>query len=160
MRKLLVESPTTLVEWDVFMPRAKAKILCVDAHLQDLLQRKALLEQNDYEVVGATGWEESLQLFLDHTIHAVILEYQLPGMGGDAVAAMMKRLKPHIPILLLAAFGPLPGKKLRAVDAFVCKSEGSRRLISALQALLEKRSKPFFQRWLEHWKSRNPAVQQ
>ena len=142
------------------MTRAKATILCVDDHLKDLLQRKALLEQNDYEVVGSTGWEESLQLFLDHTVHAVILEYQLPGMNGDAVAAMMKRLKPHIPILLLSAYGPLPEKKLRAVDGFLCKSEGSRRLVSALQALLEERSKPFFHRWLQHWKNRNPAVQQ
>lgn len=141
------------------MARVKATILCVDDHWKDLIERKALLEQNNFAVVQATAWEESLQLFLDNKVHAVVLEYQLSGMTGDAVAAMMKRLKPHIPILLLSAYGPLPEKKLRAVDAFLCKSEGSRRLVSALQALLEERSKPFFHRWLEHWKSRNNVVQ-
>ena len=142
------------------MPRAKATILCVDDHWNDLIERKAMLEKNRFEVLDATSWEEGLELFLDNTVHIVILEYQLTGMTGDAVAAMMKRLKPHIPILLLSAYGPLPEKKLRAVDAFLCKSEGSRRLISGLQALLEERSKPFFHRWLEHWKSRNSAVPQ
>lgn len=141
------------------MARVKATILCVDDHWKDLIERKALLEQNNFAVVQATAWEESLQLFLDNKVHAVVLEYQLSGMTGDAVAAMMKRLKPHIPILLLSAYGPLPEKKLRAVDAFLCKSEGSRRLVSALQGLLEERSKPFFHRWLEHWKSRNNVVQ-
>jgi CheY-like chemotaxis protein len=142
------------------MPRAKATILCVDDHWNELIERKAMLEKNGFEVLDATSWEEGLELFLDRTVHVVILEYQLTGMNGDAVAVMMKRLKPHIPILLLSAYGPLPQKKLRAVDAFVCKSEGSRRLVSALQALLEERSKPFFYRWLEHWKVRNSAVPQ
>jgi len=142
------------------MPRVKATILCVDEHWKDLIERKSLLEKNSFEVLEATGWEESLQLFLDHKVHAVILDYQLSGVNGDAVAAMMKRLKPHIPILLLSAYGPLPEKKLRAVDAFLCKSEGTRRLVSALHDLLEVRSKPFFHRWLEHWKSRNPVVTQ
>jgi CheY-like chemotaxis protein len=142
------------------MPRAKATILCVDDHWNDLIERKALLERNCFEVLDATSWEEGLELFLDHTVHVVILDYQLTGMAGDVVAAMMKRLKPHIPILLLSAYGPLPEKKLRAVDAFLCKSEGTRRLVSALQSLLEERSKPFFHRWLEHWKSRNSVVPQ
>ena len=140
------------------MPRAKATILCVDDHWKDLIDRKALLEKNCFEVLQATSWEESLQLFLDHKVHIVILEYQLSGMTGDTVAAMMKRLKSHIPILLLSAYGPLPEQKLRSVDAFLCKSEGTRRLISAVHDLLEVRSKPFFHRWLEHWKIRNTVV--
>lgn len=140
------------------MSRVKATILCIDDHWKDLIERKSLLEQNGFQVVESTDWEESLKLFLAHTVHAVIVAYQLSGMNGDVVAAMMKRLKPHIPILLVSAYGPLPKKKLRAVDAFVYKGESKRTLISALDDLLEQRSRPFFHRWLDHWKSRNQVA--
>jgi len=142
------------------MSGPKATVLCVDDHWKDLIERKTLLEENGFVVLEVTGWEESLKVFVDCTVHAVILDYQLPGMNGDMVAAMMKRLKPHIPIILLSAYGPLPEKKLRPVDAFVYKSDGKRRLLSTLRELLANRSRPFFSRWLNHWKSRNQVVSQ
>lgn len=140
------------------MSGPKATVLCVDDHWKDLIERKTLLEENGFSVAEVTGWEEALKVFLDLTIHAVIVDYQLPGMTGDMVAAMMKRLKPHVPIILLSAYGPLPEKKLRPVDAFVLKSDGKRRLVSILCELLANRSRPFFSRWLDHWKSRNQVV--
>lgn len=140
------------------MSGPKATVLCVDDHWKDLIERKTLLEQNGFAVLETTGWEESLKVFLGRTVHAVILDYQLPGMNGDMVAAMMKRLKPHIPIILLSAYGPLPKKKLRPVDAFVYKSDGKRMLVATLRELLGERSRSFFDRWLDHWKSRNQAV--
>ena len=140
------------------MSGPKATVLCVDDHWKDLIERKTQLEENGFAVVEISNWEESLKVFLHRTVHAVILSYQLPGMNGDMVAAMMKRLKPHIPIILLSAYGPLPEKKLRPVDAFVYKSDGTRRLVATLRELLGNRSRPFFSRWLEHWKSRNQVV--
>lgn len=140
------------------MPRRKATILCIDDHWKDLIERKTLLEQSGYGVLETTGWEEGMKLFLANTVHAVILDYQMPGMNGDVVAAMMKRLKPHIPILLLSAYGPLPKKKLRSVDTFLYKSDSSTILLSTLHDLLEGRARPFFHRWLDHWKSRNQVV--
>ena len=140
------------------MSGPKATVLCVDDHWKDLIERKALLEENGFAVLEVSNWEESLKVFLHRTVHAVIVDYQLPGMNGDMVAAMMKRMKPHIPIILLSAYGPLPEKKLRPVDAFVYKSDGKRRLLSTLRGLLGNRSRPFFARWLDHWKSRNQVV--
>jgi CheY-like chemotaxis protein len=142
------------------MSRQKATILCIEDHWKELIARQRLLEQGGYGVRVANGWEEGLRLFLSHTVHAVVLDYQMPGMSGDSVAAMMKRLKPHIPVVLLSAYGPLPEKKLRSVDMFLCKSEAPARLLSTLHDLLEGKSKLFFYRWLDHWKSRNQVVRQ
>lgn len=142
------------------MPRRTATILCIDDHWKELMVRQRLLESGGYEVLVASDWEEGLKLFLGRTVHAVVLDYQLPGMHGDMVAAMMKRLKSHIPIVLLCAYGPLPKKKLRAVDAFLCKSETPARLLPALHDLLEGKAKLFFSRWLDHWRSRNQVVTQ
>jgi hypothetical protein len=81
-------------------------------------------------------------------------------MNGDVVAVKMKRVKAHVPIMLLSAYGPLPQSKLKAVDTFLSKSQPPNILLSTLQSLLDSRSKPFFSRWLDHWRVHNEAVMQ
>jgi CheY-like chemotaxis protein len=114
-----------------------------------------LLEENGYEVLEASGGPEGLKLFLSHPVDAVVLDYQMPGMNGDAVAAKMKRIKSQVPIMLLSAYGPLPQSKLRSVDSFLSKSQPPAILLSTLHDLLGSRSKPFFHRWLDNWRCRN-----
>jgi hypothetical protein len=70
----------------------------------------------------------------------------------------MKRINSQVPIMLLSAYGPLPQSKLRSVDTFLSKSQPANILLSTLQDMLGDRSKPFFSRWLDHWKSRNQVV--
>ena len=136
----------------------KATILCIDDHRNGLIGRKMLLEENGYEVLEATGGDEGLKLFRSHSVDAVVLDYQMPGMNGDVVAVKMKRVKAHVPIMLLSAYGPLPQSKLKAVDTFLSKSQPPDILLSTLQSLLDSRSKPFFSRWLDHWRIRNAGV--
>jgi CheY-like chemotaxis protein len=140
------------------MSRLKATILCIDDHWNGLIGRKMLLENNGYEVLEATGGDEGLELFLSHSVDAVVLDYQMPGMNGDVVAAKMKRVKAHVPIMLLSAYGPLPKRKLKAVDTFLSKSQPPQILVSTLQDLLDNQPKPFFSRWLDTWKSHNEGV--
>lgn len=140
------------------MHRAKARILCIDDQWTGLIGRKMLLEKSGYEVLEASGGDEGLKLFRSHAVDAVVLDYQMPGMNGDVVAAKMKRINAHVPIMLLSAYGPLPKSKLSAVDSFVSKSEPTNILLSSLKNLLNERHKPFFSRWLDHWRTRNRVV--
>ncbi len=140
------------------MSRAKATILCIDDHWNGLMGRKMLLERSGYQVLEASGGDEGLKLFLSHAVDAVVLDYQMPGMNGDVVAAKMKRINAHVPIMLLSAYGPLPKSKLRSVDSFLSKSQPPKMLLSSLQDLLADRGKPFFYRWLKHWKICNQGV--
>ncbi len=140
------------------MHRAKARILCIDDHWTGLIGRKMLLEKSGYEVLEASGGDEGLKLFRSHAVDAVVVDYQMPGMNGDVVAAKMKRINAHVPIMLLSAYGPLPKSKLSSVDSFVSKSEPANILLSSLKNLLSERHKPFFSRWLDHWRSRNRVV--
>jgi CheY-like chemotaxis protein len=142
------------------MSGLRATILCIDDHLNGLLGRKMLLENNGYEVLEATGGDEGLKLFASYRVDAVVLDYQMPGMKGDVVAAKMKRVKSHVPIMLLSAYGPLPKGKLEAVDTFLSKSQPPTMLLSTLQDLLKTRPKTFFSHWLDTWKSRNQGVKQ
>ena len=132
--------------------------MCIDDHWNGLIGRKMLLEKSGYEVLEASGGDEGLKLFRLHAVDAVVLDYQMPGMNGDVVAAKMKSINSQIPIMLLSAYGPLPKSKLRSVDTFLSKSQPSSILLSSLQNMLSDRRKPFFSRWLDHWKSRNQGV--
>jgi len=140
------------------MARAKATILCVDDHWNTLIGRKMLLEQNGYKVLAATDGSEGLRLFLSNPVDAVVLDYQMPGMSGDVIAAKMKVFKSHVPIMLLSSYGPLPRKKLKSVDTFLSKSQPPRIFLSALHELLDVWSKPFFYRWIDQWKGLNQGV--
>lgn len=137
------------------MSRPKATILCIDDHWNGLIGRKQMLEQHGYKVLEASGGDEGLKLFRSRSVDAVVLDYQMPGMSGDVVAAKMKRINSQVPIMLLSAYGPLPKNKLRAVDSFVSKSQAPDILLSSLQGMLGDQRKPFFSRWLDQWKSRN-----
>jgi CheY-like chemotaxis protein len=140
------------------MSRRKATILCIDDHWHGLIGRKMLLEQSGYEVLEASGWDDGLKLFRERNIDAVVLDYQMPGMRGDIVAAKMKSINSNVPIMLLSAYGPLPKKKLKSVDTFLSKSQPPEILLSTLHGLLEGQHKPFFSRWLDLWRSRNQVT--
>ena len=140
------------------MFRRKATILCIDDHWNGLIGRKMLLEQSGYEVLEAIGGDEGLKLFRSHAVDAVVVDYQMPGMNGDVVAAKMKRINARVPIMLLSAYGPLPKNKLSSVDSFVSKSQPPNILLATLRDLLNDGHKPFFSRWLDHWKHRNQGA--
>src|SRR5271154_6030061 len=137
------------------MSGLKATILCIDDHWNGLIGRKMLLENHGYKVLQATDGGEGLELFRSNSVDAVVLDYQMPGMNGDVVAAKMKRVKSHVPIMLLSAFETLPNKKLAAVDTFLSKSQPPKILLSTLQDLLSGQPMPFFRRWFDRWRSRN-----
>jgi CheY-like chemotaxis protein len=138
------------------MSRLKTTILCIDDHWNGLLGRKMLLEKSGYRVLEASDGDQGLKLFHTHAVDAVVLDYQMPGMNGDVVAAKMKRMKSQVPIMLLSSYGPLPANKLRSVDTFLSKSQETKMLLPSLQELLTP--KPFFHRWLDVWRNRNRAV--
>lgn len=139
------------------MSRRPLTILCIDDDWNGLLSRKLLLQQHGYRVIESSDAQEGLRLFCTHTVDAVIVDYQMPGMTGDVVAAKMKGMRSEVSILLLSSYGPLAPKKLRSVDMFLVKSEEPKMLVSSLRKLLSK-PKPFFNRWLIAWRSRNRTV--
>jgi len=140
------------------MSRVKATILCIDDHWNMLVGEKMLLEQSGYEVLQASDGPNGLELFRSRPVDAVVLDYQMPGMNGDIVAQKMKSINSRVPILLFSAYGPLPDKKMKSVDSFVSKSQPPREFLSTLQGLLKDQHKPFFSRWLDHWKKKNQKV--
>ncbi len=120
------------------MPR-KSLILCVDDEWNGLEGRKTLFEEAGFEVLVATSGADALQLFASHPIDLVVLDYHMPGMNGDVVAAHMKAGQSDVPIALLSADDGLPESALKWVDAFVSKSESPANLLQIVEHLLDPR---------------------
>ena len=115
-------------------------ILCVDDEAVGLLVRKTLLEKAGYRVLTAPNGPLGLDLFIQHPVDAVILDYSMPGMHGGEVATHMRAAKPEVPILLLSAYTSLPGDVLERVDGYMTKGEGPQMLLEKLGQMLSRAS--------------------
>jgi len=111
-------------------------ILCIDDEPVGLQVRKMLLQRQGYEVLTAPNGAEGLKLFASNPVKAVILDYSMPGMNGDQVAAEMKRQNPEVRILLLSAYVDLPEDALRFIDKRSVKGVSATSFLDDLQKLL------------------------
>ena len=118
-------------------------ILCIDDQPVGLAIRKALLETQGYKVVIAENGPGGIALAREHQIDAVVLDYRMRGMYGNAVAAILKSEYPQLPIVLLSGVPDLPPAVLALVDAYIAKGDGARALLSTLEQLTPPRRKRF-----------------
>ncbi len=81
------------------------KILIVDDEdvQRDLL--KGFLEKKGYEVMGASGGEEALELFSRIPFSLVLLDHRMPGMTGDRVLEEIRGINPMVRGIMITAHG-------------------------------------------------------
>lgn len=97
----------------------------------------SLLEQSGYELLTATNGREGLQLFMSRPVDAIVLDYHLGLLDGGIVAAEMKKVKPQVPIVMLAQDLELPFSALRSVDAVVARRDGPDLLLATIRSVLD-----------------------
>ena len=114
-------------------------VLCIDDDRQVLAIHRMVLESVGYAVLTAASAQAGLELFASCPADAVLLDYGMPEMNGGQVAAVMKEMKPEIPVLMLSALPSLP-ENARAIDAFVTKGHSPEVWLDVLSALLNSRS--------------------
>jgi CheY-like chemotaxis protein len=110
-------------------------VLCVDDEKVGLQVRRMILERSGYKVITAMDGQSGLSLFESHPVEAVVLDYAMPGMHGGEVAALMRKRKPNVPILLLSAYLGLPPEITKVVDVYMTKGEGAPALLEKLGSL-------------------------
>jgi len=122
------------------MPLPRRLVLCIDDEVVGLQVRKMILERAGYNVLTAPDGPSGLEIFAEHPIDAVILDYAMPGMDGGQVAAAMRTQKPEVPILLLSAYVALSPEITQNVDLYMTKGEGAPILLQKLNGLLTSKS--------------------
>lgn len=110
-------------------------ILSVDDDLTVLYTRFKLLSASGYGVVSASDGAQALQLFADHEVDLVLLDYALPEMDGGMVADAMKAHRPNIPIIMISGI-EVPQQVLALVNDYVRKGEGPETLLNSIQRIL------------------------
>ena len=123
------------------MARRQKTLLCVDDNQSSLKIWKIILEDSGYKVLTASSGREGLEVFASNAIDAVILDYQMPEMNDELVAAEMKRTNPEIPILMLSGWVSLPESALRLVDEFVAKGDRVEFMLLTVQQVLSRGEK-------------------
>jgi CheY-like chemotaxis protein len=111
--------------------RPKKIILCVDDNEQDLSVLKFMLATNGYRVVFATTGREAIDIFSGTPVDLVLADFGMPQMNGSQLVGRLKRISPHVPMILFGDPQKLGGE-LHAADALL-----SRKNCSA-QELLER----------------------
>lgn len=111
-------------------------VLCVDDEGSRLHIRELVLQSVGYKTLSATSGREGLRLFQSQDVDAVVLDYSMPDLEGGMVAAAMKQLKPHVPVLMLSGYVQPPSDALPVVDAYITKGTGPEVVLERLEALL------------------------
>ena len=123
------------------MARRQKTILCVDDNQSSLKICKIILEDVGYRVLTSSNAREGLEVFASDAIDAVILDYQMPEMNGELVAAEMRRTKPRVPILMLSGWVSPPESALQLVDEFVAKGDPVEFMLLAVHQVLSHGNK-------------------
>ena len=116
-----------------------AKILVIDDEegIRNLLD--TLLRLKGYDVVLAASGRKGLELFRRERPDVVVLDLNMPEMGGVAVLQQIRTLKPDQPVIVLTGAGT-PEKELQVhalgVQEFVEKEFSLYRLGDALKRVL------------------------
>jgi CheY-like chemotaxis protein len=133
----------------------KPVILYADDNDNVLQGWKTLFELKGYEVITASNGAEALHAFVAHPVDLAVLDYHMPQMNGDVAAAHMRACKADVPIALLSADDLPVLAGLKAVDAFVHKSEPIPKILEIVDYLLSRRI--LFQP-LDTWGGHNQAA--
>ena len=95
----------------------------------------AYLASDGHTVDTATSGREGLEKFRAGHYDLVMTDRAMPEMGGDQMAAAVKRLAPHKPVIMLTGFGDMmqaAGENPAGVDVVLSKPVTRSRLREAL----------------------------
>jgi len=113
------------------------KILCIDDQAMGLQVRKIFLESFGYEVLLANSGRQGLDIIRKEPVDAVVLDYRMPEMDGEAVAREIRQILPQLPIVLLSGFiSEIPSELHEQVNGFVAKGSPPEDLLTMLKNLV------------------------
>ena len=117
-------------------PAGLKTLLWIDDYEPGLALYKAVFEGFGFKVITASRGRKGLDLAASNSIDAVIVDYEMPEMDGEQVAAALKSRCPDLPIVMFTGSDTIPHRARNLVDA-VCDKAGSRhQLLAAIRDVM------------------------
>jgi len=95
------------------------RVLLVDDEVAIRRALRTPLNELGFQTVEASRGEEALHLFLTESFDVVLLDIQMPGMGGMKTLARLRALAPRLPILILT----VQDSEEQKVEALECGAD-------------------------------------
>jgi len=121
-------------DWHIDLP-IRPLILCLEDNEFYLLLRKAVLEQDGYNVVGVNTPKDALAILRESPVCMVLADHMLRGPAGIALAAEIKHLRPDVPVVLYS------GRQSDApehIDAFINKDVPTQEFLFLVRAVVKR----------------------
>jgi two-component system, OmpR family, KDP operon response regulator KdpE len=116
-------------------------ILIVDDERSIRLSLKTILGNFGFDIVEAARGEEALALVRTEPFDAVLLDINMPGIGGIEVCRLMRKASPRLPIVMLTVQGS-EDRKVEALNAgaddYITKPFQPRELTARLRAAVRR----------------------
>ena len=117
------------------------KILVIDDELDMLTLLKMIIEDNsDYNVETTNNPSEGLKMLREKEFDLVITDLKMPGMDGLELFDELLEMKPHIPLMIVTAYGSMEtadeAMKKGAAD-FITKPFRKNSILFTIRRVLE-----------------------
>ena len=123
-----------------------AKILLVDDDQNLVAGLKQFLEEQSYQIEAVQDGEDALQILSSFHYDAIVLDWNLPGMSGEAICKEYRRRGGQTPIIFLTGQNDIEflERGLAAgADDYLPKPFAARELAARLRSLLRRRQGAF-----------------
>jgi two-component system KDP operon response regulator KdpE len=116
-------------------------VLIVDDERSIRLSLKTILGNFGFDIVEAARGEEAVALVRSEPFDAVLLDINMPGIGGIEVCRIMRKVSPRLPIVMLTVQGS-EDRKVEALNAgaddYITKPFQLRELTARLRAAVRR----------------------
>jgi len=118
----------------------KKKVLIVDDHPSIRFLLRSLVETEDFTVCGeAVDGRDAVEKAPQFNPDLILLDFSMPNMNGAQAAPVLKKLMPHVPIILFTMHKDAVGSALAAamnVDRVIAKPDGMTKLLECMRSVL------------------------
>jgi CheY-like chemotaxis protein len=122
---------------DLMVKRRGTTILCIGNNPVPLNLRCALLRECGWNVQSAGSGHQGVIWFGKEAVDAVVVDLNDGGVEGALITAELKRLRPEVPVVMLASDeGSLATGATEQANVVIARSQEASTLVGALRALL------------------------
>jgi len=114
-----------------------ATILCIDDDPRILELHNCVLGGCGYTVLTALDSLTAIALTRNYSIDAVVLDFMMAGMDGNAVAQVLMKEQPKLPVVIwTGCLDVIPESLKWYADALLEKTDGPEALVATVERLI------------------------